>query len=58
MMSHKERFKTAVKLGQPDLVPINALLDPIPVEKITGKRTLGGGIETQAITEYGELSHR
>lgn len=41
-MSHRERFFTAVDLGQPDMVPITDLgLDPPIIEAITGER-LGG----------------
>ena len=41
-MSHRERFFTALELGEPDMVPITDLgLDPPIVEAITG-RTLTG----------------
>jgi len=38
----------AAKLGEPDLVPICAWLDPVPVEKITGKAMIGGAGYTSA----------
>ncbi len=44
MMTHKERFMTAVHLEEPDIVPIDAsFIDPIHVEAITGKQTYGAG---------------
>ena len=44
VMTHKERFMTAVHLEEPDMVPIDAsFMDPIHVEAITGKQTYGAG---------------
>lgn len=41
-MTHRERFLTAVDLGQPDMVPITDLgLDPPIVEAVTGERLDG-----------------
>ena len=43
-MTHKERYMTAIHIGEPDAVPIDATyVDPIHVERITGKRVLAAG---------------
>ncbi|MFQ6095758.1 MAG: uroporphyrinogen decarboxylase family protein, partial [Candidatus Bathyarchaeia archaeon] len=44
-MSHRERFLTAIDLGEPDLVPITDLgLDPPIVEVIMGRKIGGAGL--------------
>ena len=44
-MSHRERFLTAIDLGEPDLVPITDLgLDPPIVESIIGRKIGGTGL--------------
>ena len=44
VMTHKERFMTAVGLEEPDCVPIDAsFIDPVHVEAITGKQVFGAG---------------
>jgi hypothetical protein len=54
-MSHRERFLTAIDLGEPDLVPITDLgLDPPIIETIIGRKigksgfSLIGGATWQA----------
>ena len=54
-MSHRERFLTAIDLGEPDLVPITDLgLDPPIIEAIIGRKigksgfSLIGGATWQA----------
>ena len=46
VMSHKERYLTAVNHEEPDMVPVDVcLIDMIHVEAITGKKAFatGGG---------------
>ncbi|MFQ5710278.1 MAG: uroporphyrinogen decarboxylase family protein [Candidatus Geothermarchaeales archaeon] len=40
-MSHRERYMTAVRLEEPDVVPVDLSLDLVHVERITGRKTLG-----------------
>jgi hypothetical protein len=47
VMTHKERYMTAIDLGELDAVPVDAThVDPIHIERITVKKVLaarGGG---------------
>ena len=38
MMTHKERYLTAIQHKEPDMVPVDCYLDPIHVERIVGKK--------------------